>query len=88
MYFEGGPMEISFLDLRKNPGKLIEALERNERVILSRRGKVVARIEREPSGGTCRVMEHEAWGIWADRDEMEDPVETVRRMREGRHSVV
>lgn len=81
-------MEISFLDLRKNPGKLLEALERNERVVLSRRGKIVAHIEREPPGRACRVTEHEAWGMWADRDDMEDPVETVQRLREGRHSVV
>ena len=77
-------MDITFLDLRRNPGKLLKALEHNEPITLSRRGKVVARIEQEPTGGTCRAKEHEAFGMWADREDMADPVEAVRKMRRGR----
>lgn len=77
-------MEATILDMRRNPKKILEAIERNESVTLTRRGKSVARIE--PIGGGKRpsAAEHEAFGMWADRDDMTDPSAYVREMRKGR----
>jgi len=77
-------MEATVLDMRRNPKKILDAIERNEVVTLTKRGKSVARIE--PIGGRQRprAAEHEAFGIWADRDDMVDPSAYVREMRKGR----
>jgi len=77
-------MEVTVLDMRRNPKKILDAIERNEVVTLTKRGKSVARIE--PIGGRQRprAAEHEAFGIWADRDDMADPSAYVREMRKGR----
>ena len=37
-------MNLSFLDLRRKPRKLLEALKRRENITLSRRGEEIARI--------------------------------------------
>ncbi|HPA21576.1 MAG TPA: type II toxin-antitoxin system prevent-host-death family antitoxin [Verrucomicrobiae bacterium] len=77
-------MEATILDMRRNPKKILDAIERNESVTLTRRGKSVARIE--PIGGSKRpsAAEHEAFGMWANRDDMADPSAYVREMRKGR----
>lgn len=77
-------MEATLLDMRRNPKKILEAIERNEVVMLTRRGKSVARIE--PIGNSKRpsAAEHAAFGMWADRDDMANPSAYVREMRKGR----
>ncbi len=77
-------MEATILNMRRNPKKILEAIARNESVTLTRRGKPVARIE--PIGGRKRssAAAHEAFGMWADRDDMTDPSAYVREMRKGR----
>ena len=77
-------MKATILDMRRNPQKILEAIKRNEVVTLTNRGKAVARIE--PIGGQDRprAAEHEAFGMWADRDDMADPAAYVREMRKGR----
>ena len=77
-------MEATLLDMRRNPKKILDAIERNETVTLTKRGKPVARIE--PIGGNPRpsAAQHDAFGIWADRADMADPAAYVRDMRKGR----
>jgi antitoxin (DNA-binding transcriptional repressor) of toxin-antitoxin stability system len=78
-------MKMTFLELRRDPAKLMEALERNEEVTLSRRGRVVARVI--PSGqpaASADVKNHPAFGMWADRRETADPAAYVRSLRKGR----
>ncbi|MBI9083192.1 MAG: type II toxin-antitoxin system prevent-host-death family antitoxin [Desulfobacterales bacterium] len=77
-------MEISFLDLRKKPGKIMEALERRETITLSRRGKAVAHVVPVENRRRCKTAEHPAFGMWANRLPMEKPAEMVRQMRKGR----
>ena len=81
-------MKLSFLDLRKKPGKLLGALERRENVTLSRRGKAIARVMpmEDKNGGT--VADHPAFGMWADNAEMADVAKKVRQMRKGRFDAV
>ncbi len=78
-------MKITFLELRRDPGKLMEALKRNEEVTISRRGKEIARVI--PSGQTTsniELKEHPAFGMWADRHDISDPAAYVRVLRKGR----
>jgi antitoxin (DNA-binding transcriptional repressor) of toxin-antitoxin stability system len=76
-------MKATVLDLRRNPGKILESIARNETVTLSHRGKPVARIE--PLHGEEESMENQpAFGMWATRDDMSDPAAYVRRIRAGR----
>ena len=79
-------MKMTFLELRRDPKKLLEALERNEEVTLSRRGQEIARVI--PSAKSTARMEaknHPAFGIWADHQETADPIAQVRKLRRGRY---
>ncbi|MBI5816770.1 MAG: type II toxin-antitoxin system prevent-host-death family antitoxin [Nitrospinae bacterium] len=77
-------MKLSFLALRKKPGKLLEAMERRESVTLSRRGKPIARVTPIESASGISASGHPAFGMWADHPEMADPTKKVREMRKGR----
>ena len=77
-------MNISFLELRRDPAKILKALERNETIVLSRRGKAIARIVPMETAAVCKPSEHEAVGMWADREDMKDPAAYVRELRKGR----
>ena len=78
-------MKATVLDLRRNPGKILEAIERNETVTLSKRGRKIAYIvpKKELKGGLS-LKDSPAFGIRKDRSDMDDPSEYVRRMRKGR----
>ncbi len=77
-------MDISFPELRKNLGKLLESLERREVVTLFRRGKPIARIVPVESSERCSASKHPAFGMWADRSEMDDVAGKFREMRKER----
>lgn len=79
-------MKASFVDLRKKSGEILRALERNERVTLYYRGRAKGIIQpvrggEEPSG---RAQDHPAFGMWADRADLEDVGAYVRKLRQGR----
>ncbi|MDX2177736.1 MAG: type II toxin-antitoxin system prevent-host-death family antitoxin [Candidatus Sumerlaeia bacterium] len=78
-------MKLTFLDLRRDPGKLLDAVERGEAVTLSRRGRDIARVVPAGSPGKApKVADHPAFGMWAEADTSESPAALVRRMRRGR----
>lgn len=77
-------MRATVLDMRRNTGKILDAIARNETVILTRRGKPVARISPIANAECCRAAEHPAFGMWADRSDMADPSAYVREKRKGR----
>lgn len=77
-------MEATILDMRRNPKKILEAIEQNIVVTLTNRGKPVARIEPIPKAQRPSIKDQEAFGMWADREDMADPVAYVRKMRKGR----
>lgn len=77
-------MKLSFLDLRKKPGKLLGALERRESVTLSRRGKDIARVMPVENQKGGAVADHPAFGMWADNAEMADVAKKIRKMRKSR----
>ena len=79
-------MQATFLDLRRRMADILRALERNERVTVTYRGRKVAVLvtAAEEDGVGRDVAGHPACGMWADRDDMADVDGHVRRLREGR----
>ncbi len=80
-------MKASFVDLRKKSAEIIRALKRKERVTVLYRGKpaaVMHPVEDDAEQSSVRTEDHAAFGLWADRDELEDVGAHVRRLRRGR----
>ena len=73
-------MIATLSDMRRNPKRILDAIARNETVTLTNRGKSVARIEPiRPERPSMR--DQEAFGIWAEREDMADPVAYVSTQR-------
>lgn len=81
-------MEASFLDLRKHMSKVLAALDMNETVKLTYRGKEKALIVPTPKKKTVDLTSMEAFGIWSDRGEIDDVDQVVRDFRKGRHNAI
>ncbi len=80
-------MEASFVDFRKRSAEIIRALRRKERVTVFYRGEPVAvmhPVGHEPDEVSMRPEDHPAFGMWADRDDLEDVASHVRKLRKGR----
>lgn len=77
-------MKVTVMDMRRNPKKILDAIDRNEVLTLTNRGKPVARIEPIRKTQRPSMKDQEAFGMWADRSEMADPVAYVRALRKGR----
>ena len=79
-------MEASILDLRKNMKKIMSALERNERVTLTRRRRKMAVIvpAGEKQARKIKAADLAAFGMWADREDMQDVSAYVRELRKPR----
>lgn len=78
-------MKATMLDMRRDPGKIIDAIARNERVILSVRGKDVAEVlPLKRKSHKKSIVENPAFGMWSDREDMADPTAYVRDLRKGR----
>ena len=80
-------MKASFVDLRKKSSEIIRALNRNERVTVIYRGKPTAIMQ--PIGSASEqalssAQDHPAFGLWADREDMQDVAAHVRQLRKGR----
>ncbi len=81
-------MKATILDMRRNPKKILEAIERNEVVTLTNRGNAVARIEPIRKVDRPSMKDQGAFGMWADRGDMADPVTYVRALRKGRFNAL
>lgn len=79
-------MKASILDLRKNMGKVLAALDKNETVKLTYRGKEKALIVPTGIQQATDLTQNEAFGLWAVRTE--DVEKTVRNIRKGRSHAV
>ena len=85
-------MKASFVDLRKKSAQIVRALERNESVTVSYRGRVRAVMTplSQPGGKGPRkgsetaAKDHAAFGLWADRKDLADVARHVRSFRKGR----
>lgn len=78
-------MDATVLDMRRNTKEILDALERNETVILSKRGREIARIvPMKRATPATSLTDLPAFGMWKGRTDMADPSAYVRRMRKGR----
>lgn len=78
-------MQATVLDLRRGMKRILAAIDRNEPVTLTHRGKqraVIVPCRHKPA--TCRADKHQAFGMWADRADMTDVAAYVRKLRKGR----
>ncbi len=84
-------MKASFVDLRRKSAAIIRALQRKEPVTVLYRGvpaAIMQPIDQPPAGPTGSVKNHAAFGIWADRADIEDVASHVRRIRRGRYGAL
>lgn len=81
-------MQVTMLEMRRHPKKILDAMARHETVMLTYRGKPVARIEPIEAVGEIDASAHPAFGMWADRADMADPADYVRSLRKGRFGAV
>lgn len=79
---KGDTMKASILDLRKHMGKVLAALDKNETVKLTYRGKEKALIIPTNTQRETDLTQNAAFGMWADHTD--DVETTVRTMRKGR----
>lgn len=83
-------MKASILDLRRRMREVLRALARRELVTVLYRGREAGVIH--PAGADVEragaAAEHSAFGMWADRRDLEDVAEAVRRIRRGRTRAV
>lgn len=78
-------MEASFLDLRNKSSEILDAIDRNESVVVRYRGHPKAIIHPISAGrSTIRTEDHAAFGLWRERTDLTDVTEHVRNLRRGR----
>lgn len=79
-------MKASIVDLRRRMRDVLRALDRNEPVTILYRGKAkgVLHPVTEGDGAQIPVRDHPAFGMWSDREDLEDVARSADRLREGR----
>ena len=83
-------MEVSAKELRGSPGKYIEQAARGNDVVITMRGKRVARlvpyVESAETTAEAAVYSHkdEIFGLWADRTDVADVDGYLRHLRRSR----
>jgi hypothetical protein len=87
---KGIDMKASILDLRRRMKQVLKALDHNEPVKITYRGKEKGIIY--PVGGSSskdmRVAEHPAFGMWKKRADIKEVDKAVRKIRKGRTDAV
>jgi prevent-host-death family protein len=77
-------MEISAKELRGKPAKIIEQASRGTEVIITVRGKKMARLIPYRSEKSDNTVEDKLFGLWKDEISIKDVDEHVRSIRKGR----
>ena len=78
-------MNTTFSDLRKNAKNILESIERNESVTLTYRGRKKALIiPCRDSKARPSIKDCPAFGMWDDREDMENVQNYVRNLRKRR----
>ncbi len=77
-------MNSTAKDLRFHTKKLLELVKRGEEVVITFRGKPLAKLIPFKSPKNKRKEENELFGIWKDREDLNDVNEYVRSLRKGR----
>jgi len=78
-------MNATVLDLRKNMKDVLAAIDRNEQVTLTYRGRRKAMIiPCSDAAETKSAADHPVFGMWSDREDLNDVDAFVRNLRKGR----
>ncbi len=77
-------MKATVLDLRRRTGAILAALDRNEQVTLTKRGRKTAVIVPYQAESRPSAASHAAFGLWRDRRDLVDVPSFVRALRKGR----
>ncbi len=79
-------MEATYVDLRRRTREVMAAIDRNETVTITYRGRPKAVITPiRPQKPTLEeARRHPAFGMWKDREDMKDPSAWVRNLRRSR----
>ena len=76
-------MKATAKDLRSKSRKLLDTVSRGEEVVITYRGKPCARLVPYQKEGT-KIKKDELFGIWKEREDVQNVEEYVRRLRKGR----
>ncbi len=79
-------MELTTKELRSHTGILLNAVGRGETVTITYRGRPSARVIRIDDGESMPVSaaDSELFGLWADREDLDDIAAHVRGLRQSR----
>jgi len=81
-------MRASVVELRYRMKEILAALDRNEAVTITYRGKDRAKLVpiRPENEARPSIRQHPAFGMWADREDMADVKAWLRKARRRRYS--
>ncbi len=77
-------MEITAKELRGKPGQIIEQASRGTEVIITIRGKKMARLVPYKSDKIKIEADDELFGLWKNRNDIDSVDDYVRSIRKGR----
>ena len=81
-------MKASLLELRRQTNKVVEAIDKNQKVTLTRRGKPFAVITPTKSEGNgLRVKDHPAFGMHSDLHSKKDVLDYMKKIRSNRYAL-
>ena len=83
-------MKATVLDLRRRMSDVMRAIDHNESVTILYRGKEKAVLSpiNTRAHSPLSIQEHPAFGMWSDRNDIEDVHDYIRRLRRGRLNVI
>ncbi len=77
-------MEVSAKELRGKPGQIIEQASRGTEVIVTMRGKKMARLIAYKDSKVKADIADEIFGLWASRNDLESVEDYVLSLRQAR----
>ena len=81
-------MKASLLELRRQTNKVVEAIDKNQKVTLTRRGKTFSVITPTKSEGNgLRVKDHPAFGMYSDLHSKKDVLKYMKKIRSNRYAL-
>jgi prevent-host-death family protein len=76
-------MKATAKDLRSQSRKLLDTVSRGEEVVITYRGKPCAKLVPYQKDGK-KIKKDELFGIWKEREDVQNVEEYVRRLRKRR----
>ena len=78
-------MQVTTKELRIQPGRIIDQVIHGEEIIVTYRGKIMAKIVPIDKSQNSNSQEDiSIFGMWKNHDELKSVDETVRDIRKGR----